>query len=116
MMKNTITSTEIDGLKKQLESALTDIKTTLKHLTTESDFGNDVDDLDEETDESEEFANQLNVKNVLVEKTKNIEDALAKIKSGSYGLCEKCGKGIAIEVLHALPESRLCRNCKQKER
>jgi DnaK suppressor protein len=42
-----------------------------------------------------------------------IEDALARIADGSYGLCESCGLEIGEERLEALPFTRLCRDCQQ---
>jgi RNA polymerase-binding transcription factor DksA len=37
-----------------------------------------------------------------------IEAALQRIKDGSYGICQFCGKPIAAERLRALPWARLC--------
>jgi DnaK suppressor protein len=42
-----------------------------------------------------------------------IDDALARIADGSYGVCESCGLEIAEERLEALPFTRLCRDCQQ---
>ena len=38
----------------------------------------------------------------------SIKDALLKIKKGTYGKCEKCGKQIEIGRLLAMPTARLC--------
>ena len=43
-----------------------------------------------------------------------IEDALAKIDSGSYGQCDICGKEIPEERLEAVPESTMCLECRSK--
>jgi DnaK suppressor protein len=43
---------------------------------------------------------------------KDIEDALDKIESGTYGICEECGKPISEARLKALPTARLCITCK----
>ena len=43
-----------------------------------------------------------------------IELALTKMESGSYGECELCGKSIPIKRLKVLPATRLCRNCAEK--
>jgi DnaK suppressor protein len=42
-----------------------------------------------------------------------IDDALARIADGSYGVCESCGLEIGEERLEALPFTRLCRDCQQ---
>jgi DnaK suppressor protein len=41
-----------------------------------------------------------------------IDRALAKIESGSYGLCEQCGELIPDARLQALPQAALCVACK----
>ena len=44
-----------------------------------------------------------------------IEEALERIKDGTFGLCETCRKKIPKERLRAIPYTRLCVNCKKKE-
>jgi DnaK suppressor protein len=41
-----------------------------------------------------------------------IDEALAKIEIGTYGICERCGKPIAKERLKWVPQARLCVPCK----
>jgi len=40
-----------------------------------------------------------------------IDDALARIAEGNYGLCEHCGRQIAFDRLTAIPETTLCLDC-----
>ena len=49
------------------------------------------------------------------DKMQAIDDALARIDDGSYGVCESCEADIAEGRLEALPFTRLCVNC-QAER
>ncbi len=44
-----------------------------------------------------------------------IEEALDRIKDGSFGMCENCKKKVPKERLKAIPYTRLCVNCKMKE-
>ena len=44
---------------------------------------------------------------------KLIDDALIKIKGGSYGTCESCGKKITTKRLQILPLTTLCIECKE---
>jgi DnaK suppressor protein len=46
---------------------------------------------------------------------KEIERALAKIDSGSFGMCETCGNPIAEERLLAIPYATQCIDCKRRE-
>ncbi len=45
------------------------------------------------------------------EKLQAIEDALERLASGDYGLCDVCEEEIAPERLKALPFTRLCVSC-----
>ncbi len=66
---------------------------------------------DENAEEIEEYENLLPVEQSLELRLKDIEDALAKIKKGVYGQCEKCKKEIEIKRLEVVPEARLCLKC-----
>jgi DnaK suppressor protein len=44
-----------------------------------------------------------------------IDQALARIESGTYGVCVNCGAQIAPERLEAMPWATLCIDCKRKE-
>lgn len=44
-----------------------------------------------------------------------IAEALAKIRAGTYGVCEGCGSEIPLPRLHASPATRFCVTC-QAER
>jgi len=44
-----------------------------------------------------------------------IDEALERIRDGSFGLCESCDKPIARERLSAIPYARLCLPCKVEE-
>lgn len=44
-----------------------------------------------------------------------IDDALDRIKAGSYGICEVCELDIAEERLKALPFTRLCISCQSDQ-
>jgi len=45
-----------------------------------------------------------------------LNDALARIEDGSYGICIKCGKEIPKERLEAVPHTQLCVPCKMEEK
>jgi len=46
---------------------------------------------------------------------REIDTALEKLKEGSYGRCEDCGKIIGVKRLEVVPSARLCIKCKSKE-
>jgi RNA polymerase-binding transcription factor DksA len=41
-----------------------------------------------------------------------IDEALGRIEDGTYGVCAQCGKSIPKERLRALPQAKLCVQCK----
>lgn len=45
---------------------------------------------------------------------KKVEAALDKIKEGTYGECNHCGKSINIKRLEALPSATLCMECQEE--
>ena len=44
-----------------------------------------------------------------------IDESLAKIEKGVYGICESCGGDINMERLEARPVATLCIDCKQDQ-
>ncbi|MFQ6009270.1 MAG: TraR/DksA family transcriptional regulator [Candidatus Zixiibacteriota bacterium] len=45
----------------------------------------------------------------------HIDEALRRIKEGTYGKCFKCGKPISSARLQAVPHARMCIECKSAE-
>lgn len=44
-----------------------------------------------------------------------IDDALARMRRGTYGVCEVCQQPIPKVRLEAVPWTRHCRDCKERE-
>jgi DnaK suppressor protein len=44
---------------------------------------------------------------------RQIKDALVRIDSGEYGICDECENPIRFERLKILPFAQLCRSCQQ---
>ena len=44
-----------------------------------------------------------------------IEEALLRIEKGTYGTCRDCGEPIATARLNAIPWTRVCITCKEKQ-
>jgi DnaK suppressor protein len=63
-----------------------------------------------------ERAQRLAVARELRESLLDVERALRKLDSGTYGQCERCGQPVSPERLEALPWARLCITCKQRSR
>jgi RNA polymerase-binding transcription factor DksA len=71
--------------------------------------------LEEAAGEVEEYSTNLHIEFSLENQLKEINNALARIEKGEYGMCKNCKKEIAKERLLALPESSLCTKCAGKQ-
>jgi DnaK suppressor protein len=61
-----------------------------------------------------EYAKELSIEQNTLDLLSKVQHALSRVKSGDYGICERCGEAIPIERLDALPYSTLCVNCASK--
>jgi len=68
-------------------------------------------DLEKAADEVEEYETLLSIEHSLEDKLRDIDTALKKIKSGKYGICEKCKKPISIARLKVFPAAKNCKDC-----
>jgi DnaK suppressor protein len=59
---------------------------------------------------------QLKLKQTDAKILQAIEDALHRLDDGSYGICRECGEPIAEARLTAIPWTRKCIACKEKEK
>ena len=67
--------------------------------------------LEESADEVEEYDSLRSIEHSLELKLKRTNEALEKIKKGTYGKCEKCEKEISEERLEVVPEAKFCKGC-----
>ena len=67
---------------------------------------------EEEATESLELEKRLAMEQRIKDQLTANNDTVRKIDSGTYGLCELCGKPIETARLEILPTARRCMNCK----
>jgi DnaK suppressor protein len=103
---------KIEKYKQVLEKERLFLLAEIKKDEIPENFG---DDLDDESEETENFGNELAMGSGLKDRLDEIDLAISKIMEGTYGICEKCGGKIEEEILDADPESRYCRKCKEEE-
>lgn len=111
----------IQELKSKLEKEKAHLEKELNRLAvkTGDNYSAKFDDYGEDEDDSINEVTDFNTKLSLVEnleyRLKEISEALKRIESGKYGICENCtDKNIPIERLKANPAARLCTDCEQK--
>jgi DnaK suppressor protein len=115
------TEAELAGLREELESEITELRAEISKAESEiaarigdavADAGDDQADAGAKTFEREhELALTHNARELLAQN----ERALARIVSGTYGVCESCGEPIGKARLQAFPRATLCVSCKQRE-
>ncbi|HHW02948.1 MAG TPA: conjugal transfer protein TraR [Thermoanaerobacterales bacterium] len=109
--------TRLEEMKKQLEDEMRVLiqrgSEPLKESVGElSSYDNHTSDLGAETFEREKDLGLKDNTKILMMK---VNHALDKIRDGSYGICERCGKPIDEERLEAVPYTTLCIECKKEE-
>jgi len=89
-----------------------EVDRTVDHMKDEA--ANFPDPVDRAAQE-EEFALELRTRDRERKLIKKINETLARIESGDYGFCDKCGIEIGIQRLEARPTATLCIDCKTLE-
>jgi DnaK suppressor protein len=59
---------------------------------------------------------QLKLKQTDAKILQAIEEALERLEKGTYGICRDCGEEIAAARLNAIPWTRVCITCKEKQK
>jgi DnaK suppressor protein len=59
---------------------------------------------------------QLKLKQTDAKILQAIEEALRRIDQGTFGVCRDCGEMIAEARLNAIPWTRVCISCKEKQK
>jgi DnaK suppressor protein len=112
-------ATKRDQFLAKMHAHLTDTKTKLMldiaaQLRSGRDISRDdcMDSCDLASEENErEMSTMLSERERL--KVGHIDEALRRIASLKYGLCEICGLEVTAERLNAMPFTRLCCDCQQ---
>ena len=99
----------LETLKKELSE---DIDRTVHTMQDEATvFADPNDRASQETDIAIELRNRDRERKLI----KKIDETLARIESGDYGFCDKCGVEVGIKRLEARPTATLCIDCKTLE-
>ena len=86
-----------------------------KSLSTPMDNNTRQGDMADQASGTNEVHIQLKLKQTDAKILQAIEEALERLDSGSYGLCRDCGEDIAAARLNAIPWTRVCIGCKEKQ-
>jgi len=85
-----------------------------EHLVTQMSIGNPVGEIFELGTDASNFQIKTFLKGRLFKQKGELALALEKVKMGTYGICEDCGKKISGERLEVLPATKYCASCQKK--
>lgn len=98
-------------LEAEKERLLTELSQTNVVERENLGYGNHMaDDATEAFEQAKDLALRQNLERLLDQ----VEDALVRFETGTYGLCEQCGGEIDPARLKALPHATLCLSCQQR--
>jgi DnaK suppressor protein len=100
-------------LKKRTEILAT--STGTRPLPAAADVNSRQGDLADQASGNNEVHIQLKLKQTDAKILQAIEEALVRMDKGTYGICRDCGEPIAAARLLAIPWTRVCIACKQKQ-
>jgi DnaK suppressor protein len=108
----------LHGLKEALLRKRGEILATstgTRPLPASADVNSRQGDLADQASGNNEVHIQLKLKQTDAKILQAIEEALYRMEKGSYGICRDCGDPIAPARLEAIPWTRVCITCKQKQ-
>ena len=100
-------------LEKQRETLLQEAENTLN-----SRIGTEKESIPDPTDQAvaeldDNFLLRLRGREQKL--LKKIDEAIARIEEGTYGVCDSCGEQIGVKRLEARPVTTLCIECKTQQ-
>ena len=113
-LDETLLATLKDGLLRKRGDILA-TSTGTRPLPASMDVNSRQGDLADQATGNNEVHIQLKLKQTDAKILQAIEEALFRLEKGTYGVCRDCGDPIAPARLEAIPWTRVCITCKQKQ-
>jgi DnaK suppressor protein len=88
---------------------------TVKPLQSSMENNTRQGDLADQASGNNEVHIHLKLKQTDAKILQAIEEALWRMEKGTYGVCRDCGEPIAQARLNAIPWTRVCITCKEKQ-
>lgn len=110
----------MDELKKRLLSKKEDLEKQLAIYKSEDPFLDTdktmANTFEDDVSDAEGHDRIVATRRQLKQSLAEVDEALDKIRKGTYGICGSCGKGIDRERLEALPRAKYCLECDRKSK
>lgn len=111
--ENLLTRLKDELLRKRGE--IIALSTGARPLPASMDVNSRQGDLADQASGNNEVHIQLKLKQTDAKILQAIEEALFRMEKGTYGICRDCGDPIAGARLEAIPWTRVCITCKEKQ-
>ena len=109
----------LEPVKSFLQSELAKLNKRKKEIEKQDPFADTgrVTDNAVDTDAAEQFGHARSeaIKRHINTRIIQVKKALARVKIGKYGICEKCGGFIDTKRLMVFPETTVCVKCEKKK-
>jgi len=108
---------DLERFKKLLMAERRELVSKAKK-TLEQDMALDVNELPDDMDFATSQSDQgmiLRLRGREKGLLKKIEEALARIEGGEFGICDECGDDISLKRMEARPVTTLCIRCKEEQ-
>ncbi|HEX5214530.1 MAG TPA: TraR/DksA family transcriptional regulator [Vicinamibacterales bacterium] len=118
MTEKMLDETLLASLKEVLlrkRSEILSASTGTRPLPASMDVNSRQGDLADQASGNNEVHIQLKLKQTDAKILQAIEEALYRMEKGGYGICRDCGDPISAARLEAIPWTRVCIECKQKQ-
>jgi DnaK suppressor protein len=118
MSESVLPDAVVDTLKDALLRKRAEILATstgTRPLPESADVNSRQGDLADQASGNNEVHIALKLKQTDAKILQAIEEALHRMERGTYGICRDCGEPIAQPRLEAIPWTRVCIACKQKQ-
>ena len=118
MTEKTLDETLLGTLKEMLlrkRGEILSASTGTRPLPASMDVNSRQGDLADQASGNNEVHIQLKLKQTDAKILQAIEEALYRLEKGVYGICRDCGDPIAPARLEAIPWTRVCITCKEKQ-
>lgn len=105
----------LEDLRSQAEARVAATSAALAELTHDREGANDDDEHDPEgVTLSSEWSRLTGLAEGAASELQQVEDALARMDAGTYGICANCGRPIPAARLEVRPFAMYCVACAEK--
>ena len=106
----------LEGEKERLEQLIQEYEHELEEARlTESSSDRSPDPGNAEAGSMKfEYEKELSIEQNTIDLLSKVDRALERVNTGTYGICESCGKNIPLARLDVLPYVTICVDCARK--